>query len=306
MSTASGDRDWPGGTGMVPGDGDIEEVLRRALRSAADCVEPTGDGLTRIFRRLAAPWLVRQISLLVTDCVDLLQLIAIWLQPAFAWAMSVLTDVGGSLHRACRRLTSRAAAAAAIAALAISGRRRSEHDHAVVFWHRPPALVPWARLRAAVARLRPALAVAGATVVVMMGSVAISQAVARIDPSGHPGATALAGSAPTNRGHEQSRASDISGRNLSPPAPAWPGTVPAGGGGGTHERSCAFTRCPPGPAGALPPGPAATPSVHPSSSPSPSPSPTPTPARSHHGPHQPRQSHPPHPPHPGVTQAPGR
>jgi hypothetical protein len=265
MSTASGDRDWPGGMGMVPGDSDIEEVLRRALRSAADCVEPTGDGLTRIFRRLAAPWLVRQVSLLVTDCVDLLQLIAIWLQPSFAWAMSVLADVGGSLHRACRRLTSRPAA---------------------------------------VARLRPALAVAGATVVVMMGSVAISQAVARIDPSGHPGATALAGSAPTARGHERSRASDVGGRSLPPPASTWPGTA-AGTGGATHQHRCAPTGCPHGPAGAVPPGPAAAPSAQPSASPSPSPSPTPTPTRSHHGPHQPHQSHPPHPPHPGATGAAG-
>lgn len=297
MSTASGDRDRSGGMGMVPGESDIEEALRRALRSAADCVEPTGDGLTRIFRRLAAPWLVRQVSLLVTDCVDLLQLIAIWLQPAFAWATSVLTAMRGSLHGACRRLTSRAAAMAGIAAPVLSGWRRSEPD-------RPPALGPRARLRAAVARLRPALAVAGATAVVMMGSVAISQAVARIDLSGHPGATALARPAPTAGGHERSRASEVSGRSLPPPASTWPGTA-AGSGGATHQRSCALKRCPPGPAGALVPGPASTPPAQPSTSPSPSPSPTPTPTGSHHGPHQPHQSHPSHPSHPGATEAPG-
>ena len=303
MSTVSGDRDWPGGMGLVPGEGDFEEVLRRALRSAADCVEPTGDGLTRIFRRLAAPWPVRRVSLLVTDCVDLLRLITIWLQPAFARAMSVLTAVGGSVHGACRRLTLRAAASAAIIAPAFSGWHRDKHERAAVFWRRLPALEPRARLRAAAARLRPAMAVTGATVVVMMGSVALSQAVARIDLSDNRGAAALSSSAPTAGGHEQSRASDISGRSLASQAPTWPGTAPTGGGGATHQHPCASTRCPPGPAGAVVPGPSTTPSAQPSPSPSPSPSPTPTPTRSHHAPHQPHQPHPPHPPHPSAAGA---
>jgi hypothetical protein len=266
MSTASDNRDWTGGMGMAPGEEEFEEVLRCALRSAADCVEPAGDGLARIFRRLDAPWLLRRVSLLVTDCVDLLWLITVWLQPAFARAMSVLAAVGGSAHGACRRLAS----------------------------------------RAAVARLRPALAVAGATVVVMMGTVALSQAVARIGLSDHPGASALAGSAPTTGSHGQSPSSYLGGRSPAPPAPTWPGIAPARGGGATHQRSCTFKRCPPGPAGVVAPGPATTPSAQPSTSPSPSPSPTPTPAHSHHGTHQPHQPRRPHPPHPTVSQAPGR
>ena len=53
MNTASEDRDWPGTAPRVPGEGDFEEVLRRALHSVANDLEPTGDGLTQIFRRVA-------------------------------------------------------------------------------------------------------------------------------------------------------------------------------------------------------------------------------------------------------------
>src|SRR6516225_6575118 len=112
MRTASEDRDRPGAAPRAPGEGDFEEVLRRALRSAADGIEPAADGLTQIFRRAATPWLVRQVSLLATDCVDLLRLITIWLQPMFARAMSVLAAAGGSVHEALRRLTPQAPAAA--------------------------------------------------------------------------------------------------------------------------------------------------------------------------------------------------
>jgi len=146
MKTASGDRDWPGVMPPAPNDG-FEESLRRALRQAADCVEANEDGLARIFRRLAGPWLVRQVSLLVTDCVDLFELTTIWLQP-----MSART---------------RAVPAAA---------RRSVHE--AFQWCTSPA---W--LRTAVAWLRPALAAAITAVVVMTGTVALSQTVARMELS---------------------------------------------------------------------------------------------------------------------------
>src|SRR5262249_13177837 len=74
VRTPSEDRDWPGAAPRVPGEGDVEEALRRALRAAADGVEPAGDGLAQIFRRVAAPWLMRQVWLLATDCADLLRL----------------------------------------------------------------------------------------------------------------------------------------------------------------------------------------------------------------------------------------
>src|SRR5215468_3281182 len=114
MRMASEDGGWPGTAPGMPWEGDFEEALRGALRSAAENIEPAEDGLTQIFRRVAAPWLVRQVWLLATDCVDLLRLIKIWLQPMFAWAMAVLTTVAGSVREAFRRFTSQAPIAAPI------------------------------------------------------------------------------------------------------------------------------------------------------------------------------------------------
>jgi hypothetical protein len=316
VRTASEDRDWPGTALRVPGEGDFEEVLRRALRSAADGVEPTGDALTQIFRRAAAPWLVRQVSLLAADCVDLLRLIAIWLQPIVAWAMAVPAALGGWVHEAPRRLTSQAPAAAPI----FSGQHRCGQARAAVSWGRSLALKARALARAAVARLRPALPVAVTAAVVMTGTVALSQTVARIELSGNRGAgtSALAGAAAATGDHRQSPQSDLTRPSLAQLTPARPGTTPASGGGATHQRSCAAMRCLPGPSGAPPSGPATTPSAQPTPSPSPSPAPTPAPTRSHHHPHQPHphpshHSHPPHPhpshhsdlPHPGRAGTPG-
>jgi hypothetical protein len=299
MRTASEDRDWPGTTPKVPGDGDFEEVLRRALRSAADGLEPTGDGLTQIFRRVAAPWLVRQVWLLATDCVDLLRLITIWLQPMFAWARAVLAAVGGSVHEALRRLTSQAHAAAPISA----GQHRRGQARASVFWGRSPALK--ARARAAVAWLRPAVPVALTATVVMTGGVALSQTIARIELSGNrdAGTSARAGAAPATGDHRQSPQSDRTGPSPAQITPARPGTAPASSGGAPHQHSCAATRCPPSPAGMPPSEPATTPFAQLTTSPSPSPAPTPTPTRSHHQPH-PHPTHHPHPPHPGPAETP--
>jgi len=281
VRTPSEDRDWPGTAPRVPGEGDVEEALRRALRAAVEHVEPAGDGLAQIFRRVAVPWLVRQVWLLATDCADLLRLITIWLAAA-----------GGSVREALGRLTSRAPAAAPISA----GRHSRGQARAAVSWGRAPALK--ARARAAIAGLRPVMPVAVTAALVLTGTVALSQTVARIDLSGGRGndAAALGGAAPA-AGHRKSPHRDRTGPNLAQVTPAWPGTTPAGGRGASHQHSCAATRCPPGPAGAPPSGPAATPSAQPTASPSPSPVPSPTPTRSHHHPH-PHPSHHPHPPHP--------
>lgn len=273
MRTASEDRDWPGTALRVPGEGDFEEALRRALRSAADGVEPTGDALTQIFRRVAAPWLARQVSLLAADCVDLLRLTTIWLQPMFAWAMAVLAAVGGWVHEALRRLTSQAPAAAPIS----SGQHRRGRARGAVFRGRSPALKPRAWACAAVARLRPALPVAVTAAVVMTGTVVLGQTVARIELSGNRGAgtSALAGATPATGDHRQSPQSDLTRPSPAQIIPARPGTTPASGGGATHQRSCAAMRC--------------------------------LPTRSHHHPHQPHPhpSHHSHPPHPGRAGTPG-
>jgi hypothetical protein len=283
VRTASGDQDSPGVVRRAPEEGDFEEALRRALRCAADRVEPTGDGLTRIFRRLAAPWPARQASLLVTDCVDLLQLITIWLQPMSARALSVLAAAGGSVHRALRRLTSPVAGAAATDSV----QDRSGPGRVPVLLGRCHALAAGARLRA-VAWLRPALAAAVTAIVVLTGTVALSQTVARMELSETQpaGISALAGPAPPTGDQRQYRAGGAGGPGLSQVTPAR-GAPPAGGGAATHQRSCADTSCRSESAGS------ATPrsSAEPSTSARPSPAPTPKHARHQHDSHQPHQHH---------------
>jgi hypothetical protein len=322
VSTASGDRDWPGAAPNVAAKDDFDEVLRHALRAAADRVQPAGDGLTQIFRRLAAPRLVRQLYLLAADCADLLQLITIWLEPIFSCATSALAAVCGSVRKALRRLPSQMAAPALI----FSGRRRSGQDSA--FRSRSQPLQ--ARTRAgAAAWLRPALTVAVTAAIVTTGAVALRQTVVGIDltDNGDVGTSAVAGGAPATGSHQQSAPGNLSGSSRAQMSSSWPGTTPASGGVVPHRDSCVATSCLSLPAGAPASGPVLAPSAQstppPSPSPasfsptpaasspspassSPSPAPTPTPVPSDHPPHQhphPHQ-HKPHPPRPGPAKTP--
>lgn len=225
MSVASGDRESRGVMTPVPED-EFEGALRRALQHAADCVQPRGDGLTRIFRRLAAPWPLRQASLLVTDCIDLSQLIAIWLRPVSARAKFVRAAAGGPLRQALQ-------------------------TH---------ALAAPVRLHKAIAWVRPALAAAVTAVAVMTGTVALSQTVARIEPAS---ISASAGTAATAGGHLRSLAGDRGWPGPAQPAPARQALV-AGGGGAAHQHSCAAAACSSGPAGAPAAGTAGQPATPPS------------------------------------------
>lgn len=231
MKTASGDWDSAGVMPPAPNEVDFEEALRRALQQAANCVEAEGDGLTRIFRRLAAPWLARQVSLLATDCVDLFELVTIWLQPMAARAASVPAAAKRSVHEVSQRFASPA-------------------------W--PRTVVAW---------LRPALAAAVTAVIVMTGTVALSQTVARMELSGNQpaGISAFAGTAPTLGGHRQSPASGLSGPGHTQITPARK-TSPASAGGTTHQHSCASARCSSGPAGAAVPGSSGQPTASPGAS----------------------------------------
>ena len=67
---------------MTPVNGEFDQMLRRELYAAVESIEPGEGGLERIRQRTHAPWLVRQISLMLTECVDLARLIGIRLEPA--------------------------------------------------------------------------------------------------------------------------------------------------------------------------------------------------------------------------------
>ena len=66
---------------MTPVNGEFDDRLRRALRAEVDTVELAADGLERILRRARQPWLLRQLSLMLTECADLFWIIVARLEP---------------------------------------------------------------------------------------------------------------------------------------------------------------------------------------------------------------------------------
>src|SRR5215468_9128705 len=192
--------------------------------------------------RLTTPSAVRQVALLVTDCIDLARLITIWLEPAFMGA----TRLGRRHHTGYRRGFSHRATRA------------------------PSRLAaPW---------LRPALAVAAAATIVVIGVVVVGPVRQLVIPTGLNTRTGAS-------------------------TPAQPGTHSAGAG---HAQSptANFTQTAPAPSGTAfahtgrttpNPSPTIKPSGSPAASPSQSPGPTPTPSKTNNGHHK---------PHPGKTKSP--
>src|SRR5215472_11871096 len=222
--TAREGQDWYDPARGTQAGRDFDDVLRQALHAVADAIEPADDGLTRIMHRLTTPWAVRQLTLLVTDCLDLARLITIWLEPAFTGAMRLRRR-----HAGYRRRFSHRATRASV---------------------RPAA--PW---------LRPALAVASAATIVVVGVVVLGpvrQLViqTRLDTGTGVSTPSHAGGHSAGAGHGQSPTA-----NLTPTAPAPSGTASAHAGRTKPNHS-----------------PTATPSASPAASPSPSTGPTPTPS----------------------------
>lgn len=252
---------------MTPVDHDFGDIVRQALRTAADSVEPADDGLDRIRDRMRKPWLVRQGPLMLNDCVNLIQLIGIRLEPAFTRARAALAS--GPLGTYAGRIRSRVPAIAAIGALIASSRR-----HAAA--HRGQPAQGWARLRPTLAWLRPALAVATAVVVVVAGVYGLAQLretlVLSLFPSSAPGSTAPSPAVST--GHLSS----------AHPASASPGgLIPSGGRSGSHhptpKASCSRTptkKPTPTPTSDTSPTPTGTPSATPTPTDTLNPSSTPS------------------------------
>jgi hypothetical protein len=168
-------------------------MLRRELHAAVESIEP-GDGLERIHRRTHAPWLVRQASLMLTECVDLARLIGIRLEPAITSLRTAVAERGGPGGAFVGLLSS---AVASIAALFTPPSRKPTHGHR---GPRSGSNLGW---------LRPALAVAGAVVIVVAGVYGLAQVrdnlVLELFPSGTPasngpGSSGGGGQAPTLNG----------------------------------------------------------------------------------------------------------
>jgi hypothetical protein len=223
--TAREGQDWHDPARGTQAGRDVDDVLRQTLHTVADAIEPADDGLTRIMHRLTMPSAVRQVALLVTDCIDLAQLITIWLAPAFTAAMRLRRRH----HAGYRRGSSHRAAPAPL---------------------RPAA--PW---------LRPALAVAtGVTIVVIAVFVLgpVRQLVIQTSVNTGTGTStpARGDTHSAGAGHGQSPTA-----NFAQTAPAGPGTPSAHAGRTTPNPSPTIT--PSGSPAASPsqsPGPTPTPS----------------------------------------------
>ena len=157
---------------MTPVNGNFDQMLRSALHTEVDSIEPAEGGLDRIRRRTRAPWLVRQASLLLTECTDLVRLIAIRLEPGFTGMRATIAARGG-LWAAFVSVPS--SAVAGVAALFMPSRRRGPmHRAGAAGPGGPPPEhrnMTW---------LRPVLAVVGAVVIVVAGVFGLTQMRAKL------------------------------------------------------------------------------------------------------------------------------
>ena len=240
---------------MTPVNGEFDQMLRRALHAEVDSIEPAEGGLDRIRQRMHAPWLVRQASLMLTECVDLARLIGIRLEPAFTGLRTAMAERGGPWEALVGVLSS---TVASIAGLFTPSRRRSPS-------HRG------ARAGSNLAWLRPALAVAGAVVIVVAGVYGLVQVrdniVLELFPSGSPASNGPGSSGGGDHGPT------LNGQS-SPPV-----VVPSGGQTGSARPSPRSTCPDSSQAPATPAAPATgdpSPTDSPSAGPTDSPAPTPT------------------------------
>jgi hypothetical protein len=233
---------------MTPPERDYDDILSRILHSTVDPIEPTGDGLAKIQRRIAEPWLKRQMSLIRYELGALGWLILVRCEPLFGAVKSSIAPGGGS----------------------------SRHERARTRGWLGPAMA-W---------LRPALAVAGAVIIVVAGVFAMGQirenlvgtgASASGGAGGHPIAVTGGGSGNAAQGHRTGK----NGRFTYPGGPyqSKHGGRASGQSGSSHYSPSPSTGCgtpTPAPSPSVSATPTPTPTPTPTVTPTPTPSPSPT------------------------------
>ncbi|HET7243793.1 MAG TPA: hypothetical protein VFJ07_03090, partial [Streptosporangiaceae bacterium] len=137
---------------------DYEAILSRVLHTTTDQLEPVGDGLTKIRERLGEPWLKRQWWLLRSELLVLRWLVVVRCESFFSKIRS-RSDVTNLAPDASAGVPDGGPLKSllSIATLTTPGKR------------------PRRSVGPAMAWLRPALAVAGAVVLVVAGVFALGQ-----------------------------------------------------------------------------------------------------------------------------------
>jgi hypothetical protein len=238
---------------MTPVNGDFDLMLRDALHAEVDSIEPAAGGLDRIRQRTRAPWLLRQASLMLTECVDLARLIGIRLELRLTSARAAVIARGGTRAAFVGLLSS---AVAVLAGLFTPPRRRGAA-------HRSGggSTLGW---------LRPVLAVTGAVAIVVAGVYGLAQVRDRLVLELFRGGSSVPASPGpgAGTGHD---APTLNG-SVAPPA------IAPSGAGTTSTTPSAKPTCSPTPGQQANPTP--TPSITPTPTSTPTTSPTPTPTDS--------------------------
>jgi len=236
---------------MMPVNGDFDLMLRDALHAEVDSLEPAAGGLERIRQRTRAPWLLRQASLMLTECVDLARLIGIRLELRLTSARAAVAARGGTRAAFVGLLSS---TVAVLAGLFTPPRRRGAA-------HRSGggSTLGW---------LRPVLAVTGAVVIVVAGVYGLAQVRDRLVLELFRGGSSV----PTSPGPGAGTGTGVPTLNGSVAPPA---IAPSGAGTTSTTPSAKPTCSPtPGQQANLTPTPSITPT--PTDTPTTSPTPTPT------------------------------
>ena len=261
---------------------DYDEVLSRVLHSTTDHIEPVGDGLTKIQARLAEPWLKRQWWLLRNEFTTIGWVLAVRCQ---SWLNQMRS---GSAAGADAGAVTTGTASASVASddgrlrslpviggiAARAAAKRPRHASSRLRNSVGPAMV-W---------LRPALAVAGAIVLVVAGVFAVGGlrgplgfSLENGTPSGVPGSSNHGGGGQPNGSGTRTGSStpSVTQTNTTPTEPS---STPSGQGGGAPGPVLSpAAASPSGSPSSSPTSGNSSPTATPTSTPTPSPSPTPTP-----------------------------
>jgi hypothetical protein len=237
---------------MTPVNEAFDLMLRHALHAEVDSLEPAAGGLERIRQRTRAPWLVRQASLMLTECVDLGRLIGIRLQLRLISARAAVAARGGTRAAFVGLLSSTVAVLTGL--ITRSWRRGAAHRSG------GGSTLDW---------LRPLLAVAGAVVIVVAGVYGLAQVRDRLVLELFRGG----GSVPASPGPGAGTGQQVPTLNNQSPL-----VIAPSGAGTTSTTPSAKPTCSPTPGQQANPTP--TPSITPTPTSTPTTSPTPTPTDS--------------------------
>jgi len=260
---------------------DYDEVLSRVLHSTTDHIEPVGDGLTKIQARLAEPWLKRQWWLLRSEFTAIGWVLAVRSQSWFNQMRSgsaAAADTGAvTTGKASANVASHGGRLRSLPIVggiaARAAAKRPRHASSPLRNSVGPAMV-W---------LRPALAVAGAIVLVIAGVFAVGglRGPLGLDlqngQSGGPASSHHGGGGKPEGSATPTGSSTSSATQSNTPQTKPSGTPSGQGGGAPGPVLSPAAASPSGSPSSSPTSGNSSPTATPTSTPTPSPSPTPTP-----------------------------